>query len=76
MIDVPQDVLTFRTQITFVPLNSTEIAILGGQDQTAKFLGDVITLNTITNEFKREVEEEGAFSFVTYCSANESVKVR
>ena len=58
MIEVPGDVLTPRQQLTFVPLNSTEIVILGGiYLDYSNFLGDVITFNTSTCEFKREVEE-------------------
>ena len=73
MIEVPFDVMSFRTCVAFVPLNSTEVAILGGQRQCRLFLGGVFTFNTNTNEFKREVEEEGALNFA--CSSDRSAQV-
>ena len=62
VIDVPQDVMSYRRWVSFAPLNSTEIAILGGRDQD-EFFGDVITFNTSTYEFKIE-DVEGALTFV------------
>ena len=31
VIDAPQDVMSYRTDVAFAPLNLTEIAILGGE---------------------------------------------
>ena len=56
MIDVPQDVMSYRTYIAFVPLNSTEIAILGGKNENDRLLGEVYTFSTTTNRFKREAK--------------------
>ena len=46
-----------RTQVGFAPLNSTEIAIIGGVTVNTewKSLGDMFTFNTVSKEFKREV---------------------
>ena len=62
---VPQDAtMSFRSDATFVPLNSTEIAILGGH-RRGRYFGDVLIFNTSTNEFNKSEIEEGGLSFVT-----------
>ena len=64
MIEIPADVLLPRTGcVAFAPLNGNEIAILGGRDDNNRTLfGDVVTFNTITCVFKKEVEgDEEAF---------------
>ena len=68
VIEVPQDVLSYRNLVTFVPLNSTKIAILGGTaDFDHKPLGDVTIFNTITFEFTKTIEvNKVADSF--YCA--------
>ena len=67
-INVPKDcLLSGRSNAAFVTLNSTEIAILGGMDRAYKKLGGVFTFNTITSEFKREVEEG---SYLFSCAGN------
>ena len=62
MVVVSQDaIMSLRKHAAFVPLNSTEIAILGGYQQGRDF-GDVFTFNTITNEInKREIGEGDLF---------------
>ena len=66
VVVVPQDVTSDRIMPAFVPLNTTEIAILGGTDEKMKFIGDRLIFNTSTNEFnKREVKEEG-LPFVSF----------
>ena len=60
--------------VAFVPLNSTEIAILGGRHNGIR-LSEVITFNTSTNQFKREVEK-GAFSFHRPYGSNQSAQFR
>ena len=61
---VPQGAMTARLQAAFVPLNSTEIAILGeGHGREGRCTGEVYTFNTSTNEFNfREVEVGGLYS--------------
>ena len=67
MAVAPQDVPTFREDAAFVPLNSTEIAILGGYcDYNFTLFGDVFTFNTSTNEFKKREIEKGGLSFLSY----------
>ena len=66
VVVVPQDVTSFRYDAAFVPLNSTEIAILGGYGYSGRSLGDVLTLNTSSNEFNKRMVE--GLSFVCYTS--------
>ena len=55
-----------------MPLNSTEIAILGGLKDLS-YVGDVFTFNTSTNEFNKREVEEGGISFV--CLGNYSAQI-
>ena len=61
---VPQDFSSVRFRSAFVPLNSTEIAILGGTIQ-GRYFGDVLIFNTGTNEFNKREIEEGSLSFIS-----------
>ena len=61
VIQVPEDVLTLRFGAAFVPLNLTEIAILGGYNDCGSVLGDVIIFDTTTCELKKEFEDETHF---------------
>ena len=64
VIEVPADVLSLRYGVAFVPLNWTEIVILGGIDKSNRSLhGDVVTFNTNTCVFKNQVEGEKFISF-------------
>ena len=66
VIFVPQyAIMSLRFSAAFVPLNSTEIAILGGY-RRGKYFSDVFTFNTSTNEFNKREVEEGALSFMSY----------
>ena len=62
VVVVPQRVMSDRISSTFVPLNSTEIALLGGRDDSGYF-GDVFIFNTSTNEISKREVEEGGLSF-------------
>ena len=56
VVGVPQAIINFRYDVAFVPLNSTEIAILGGFCETDRLFDDILTFNTSTNGFnKREI---------------------
>ena len=67
-IALPVDVCEGRQGVSFVPLNSTEIAMLGGQYRFAvsDFVPNVITFNTNTAQFKKEAQGEGRTDFYTY----------
>ena len=66
VVFVPTHIMSVRLYVAFVPLNSTEIAILGGVDGDLRNFGDVLTFNTITNEFNKREGEEGALSFISH----------
>ena len=69
-IKVPGDVLIPHYDPAFAPLNSTEIVIAGGGDRTGKFVGDIVTFNTTTCEFKSEVANRDPFICNNNLSAN------
>ena len=72
VIRVPEDAFIYRDLCIFVPLNSTEIAILGGRDENEEDLGGVITFNTTSNEFKKVMVDEAD----SFCAVNnQSAKV-
>ena len=52
---VKHDFKLIRNTAAFVPLNSTEIAILGGYDKNGRMDGDVFTFNTSTNKFNKRM---------------------
>ena len=65
-IEVPGDVPIPCYDYAFAPLNSTEIIIAGGMDENWETFGDILTLDTITCELKREVVDKDPF----YCPYN------
>ena len=62
VIVAPQDCASSRRCVAFVPLNSTEIAILGGCNNH-RYCKDVTIFNTSTDQFKKEIEE-GSLTFL------------
>ena len=64
-IEVPGDV-PISLDSAFAPLNSTEIVIAGGTDENGTYVGDIVTFDTTTCEFKIEVACRDTFS----CYAN------
>ena len=55
-------IMSLRCDAAFVPLNSTEIAILGGY-RKGRYFGDVFIFNTNTIEINRREIGEGGLSF-------------
>jgi len=53
---VSKEFLIPRSDPAVAPIKGAEIAILGGHDGK-KFLGDVVTFNTFSNECKKLVSE-------------------
>ena len=62
-------------ETAFVPLNLTEIAILGGRSFRCNYLGDVITFNTTTCAFKTEIEDHQQSNAFRNFRGNQSIKV-
>ena len=54
-IRVPKNVPIPDYHPAFAPLNSNEIAIVGGKDKNGTLVRDIETFDTTTCEFKREV---------------------
>ena len=53
VIQVPRALVSFRTELAFVPLNSQQIVIFSGH-------GKVTTFDTITCEFEKVIEVENS----------------
>ena len=68
---MPTDQFSPRTYGVFAPLNSTEIAILGGKDERGKVLRDIVTFDTRSGEFKKEMEDESVY----FTWKNESLNI-
>ena len=68
---MPGDVPIPWDNPVFASLNSTEIVIAGGWDRNNKTVGNIVTFNTTTCEFKREVLTKDGF----ICNENWSVNV-
>ena len=63
-IEVPRDVPiseSFAFHV-FAPLNSTEIVIAGGRNMKGERFGDILTFDTTTCEFKKEVTNRNVFN--------------
>ena len=60
-VRVPGGVLLPFYSPAFAPLNSTEIVIAGGLDKKGKIVGDIVTFDTTTYEFKREVANRDSY---------------
>ena len=78
LISVGPDVLSGRTSPLVVPINATEILIMGGFDGDCK--GDVYVLNTATKEVTRDElsfklsDSDNQFKFL--CPYNQSYVTR
>ena len=71
-IQVPGDVPIPCYDPAFAPLNSTEIVIAGGLDEDYKTVENILTFDTITCEFKKEVVDRDPFFCLNNMSANVS----
>ena len=60
-IEVPGDVPIPRYHPVFAPLNSTEIVIARGGDEDWEPVGDILTFDTTTCEFNREVASRDSY---------------
>ena len=67
---MPADVPIPCYDPAFVPLNSTEIVIAGGKDKNRNIVGDIVTFDTTTCEFKKEIVNKVPFTCVLNRSAN------
>ena len=61
-IEVPGDIPIPIYSFAFAQLNSTEIVIAGGLNKNFRPVGDIITFDTTTCEFKREVANKDAYT--------------
>ena len=70
VIELPLDVQIPCSYFGFAPLNSTEIVIAGGMDRNRSKFKDIMTFDTTTCEFKREILDGNPLFYVTGYSAN------
>ena len=69
-IEVPRDVPIPRSSPVFAPLNSTEIVIIEVAYKSSRHCKDIITFDTTTCEFKKEVACLDNFRYTSNRSAN------
>ena len=69
-IEVPGDVPIARYIPAFAPLNSTQIVIAGGSDENHNLINEIVTFDTITCDFKKEVDNRNPFLCLGNRSAN------